>query len=157
VAQGRDAESIAADAFPIFTLSPPTSRPTSPFGTPDDIYAALYGPAHRFDPVAIRKKYQEKYGTPDLSISRKRNWKNYRGCIFSYRPGETSRGGKAWSHLSDGEDTSFGTNLAERDSLLALARKYPELVPLNLVNSCQVTERYSSVLVSLLHLRLLNP
>lgn len=67
-AQGRNAESIAADRLANFYAVAANEPPsTSPFGTPDDIYAALYGPAHRFDPVAIRKKYQEKYGTPDLS------------------------------------------------------------------------------------------
>ena len=65
-AQGRDAESLAADRLSnLYAVA--TNEPPTPHSTPEEIEAALHGPAHRFDPEAIRKKYREKYGTPDLS------------------------------------------------------------------------------------------
>lgn len=67
-AQGRDISSIAAESlvnlYAVGTNKPPAP---APLGDQEEIYAALHGPAHRFDPEALRKKYQEKYGVPDLS------------------------------------------------------------------------------------------
>ena len=89
VAEGRDAESIAADRlsnlYAVAVNEPPSA---SAFGTPDDIHAALYGPAHRFDPVAIHKATSEKYGTPDLSRLSKEELEIYIEDAFSRVPPE---------------------------------------------------------------------
>ncbi len=67
-AQGRDAESLAADRLSnLYAVATNEPQTLAPHHAPDKIEAALHGPAHRFDPEAIRKKYREKYGTPDLS------------------------------------------------------------------------------------------
>lgn len=76
-AEGRDAESLAADRLSNFYAVAANEPEAS--ATQD----ALHGPAHRFDPEAIHRATCEKYGVANLSPLSKEELEKHTEAIFA--------------------------------------------------------------------------